>query len=71
MAPKLACGEPDGVNVLRFFAGEMRVGIGKDVDAVIAIDRADVIAGVAGQARVADRVDVQCTDTLAGRESRR
>ncbi len=56
--------------MLTVLALEVRVGVGEDVDAVVAGDDPDLAARVARQARVSGRVDIASADALAHREAR-
>ena len=58
VAPQLARGETHRIDMLRFLALKMGVGVGKDEHAVIAIDRAELAPRIAWQARVVRRIDV-------------
>src|SRR5262245_22713398 len=71
LAPELARGEADRVQVLRLLAGELRIRIGEYEYAVVAHDHADLAPRVARQPRVAGRMDVARAGPLAHRESRR
>src|SRR5437879_429943 len=55
-APQLVCGEPYRVDVLRSFALKMGIGIREDENTVVAVNRADLRAHVAGQAGVAEEI---------------
>jgi hypothetical protein len=44
--------------MLRLLAQEMGVAVGKNENAVVAIDRSDLPAGVTRQARMAHRIEV-------------
>src|SRR3954462_14613187 len=57
LAPQLARRKAHGVEILRVLAFELGIRIGKDVRAVIALDRAQPPTHVARQPRVAGRVD--------------
>src|SRR5690242_593921 len=70
LAPQFARREAHGVQVLWVLAFELRIGIGKDVRAVIALDRALPTAHVARQPRVTLRVDLTRLHGLAGHEAR-
>ena len=52
LAPQFARGETHRVDVLRFLAEAMRVGVGKDKHAVVALDDAELAARVARQPRM-------------------
>src|SRR5262245_29367608 len=68
--PQLLCGETYGVDVLAFLAQKMGVAVGKDVDAVISDDDADLAACVPRQTRVTRGIDVACTNALSHLERR-
>src|SRR5262249_33534012 len=55
-APHFACRKTPGIQVLRLFALKMRIGVGEDEDAMIAIDDAGPAPCVAWQARMSRRV---------------
>src|SRR5260370_22126252 len=56
--------------MLRLFALKMRVRVGKNEDAMIALDRADFAARVARQARVPGRIDIAAANMLPHLEAR-
>src|SRR5260370_24525106 len=70
LTPEFARGETHGVEMLGLLALEMGVGVGKDKDAMIALDRADRAARVAPQARVPGRIDIAAADMLPHLEAR-
>src|SRR2546426_7023521 len=70
-SPELAALEADGVAVRGHLRAALRVLVGQDEDAVIAIDHADLVARVTRQARVARRVQVLRAHAVAGLEARR
>src|SRR5690349_7886858 len=57
--------------MLRLLSEELRVGIGENEDAVIAIDGAEPASHVARQARVPGGMEVAGAHALAGVEERR
>ena len=54
LAPQLARGEAHRVDMLRLLAEEMGVGVWENKDAVVAVDRAELAARIARQARMVD-----------------
>ena len=57
--------------MLRLLAEEMGVGVGKNENAVVAMDSSDLSARVARQARMTHRIEVAGADLLAKLEARR
>src|SRR5260370_37672843 len=57
-APQFAALEAHGVEPLRILARARRIAVGKDVAAVHALDRAEVGADVARQARLPSRMQI-------------
>src|SRR5579859_7786860 len=70
-APKFARGETNRVQVLAFFALEVRVGIGKYMHTVIARDGAQFAACISWEPRVPGWIDVAGAYLLAQLELRR
>src|SRR5260370_25724770 len=70
LAPEFARGETHGVEMLRLLALKMRVRVGKNEDAMIALDRADFAARVARQARVPGWIDIAAANMLPHLEAR-
>src|SRR5260370_9783962 len=70
LTPEFARGETHGVEMLRLLALKMRVRVGKNEDAMIALDRADFAARVARQARVPGRIDIAAAHRLPHLEAR-
>src|ERR1041385_4039009 len=70
LAPELARGEADRIEMLRILAAVVGMAVGKDVHAAVADDFADLAADVPRQARVADRMHIARADALAGLEMR-
>src|SRR5260370_41349505 len=70
LTPEFARGETHGVEMLRPLALEMRVRVGKNEDAMIALDRADFATRVARQARVPGRIDIAAANMLPHLEAR-
>src|SRR5712692_11864815 len=56
--------------MLRLLAHEMRVGIRKDIDAVVEVNGADFSARIARKARMADRIDGAGAHLLARLKAR-
>src|SRR5260370_11045270 len=70
-APQFAALELHGVEPLRLLAGTRRIAVGKDVAAVHALDRAEMAANVARQARMPTRVHGPGAHPVAWLEARR
>ena len=68
LAPQFARGKAHGVDVLRVFTEEVRVGIGKDEHAMIALDGSKFSARVPGQSSMTGRIEVARADALANTE---
>src|SRR6266851_6910408 len=70
-SPQLARREADAIDVLRLLAGERGIAVGKNEDAVVAVDDAMPAADIARDARMAGRMHVARDDLVAGLELRR
>src|SRR2546422_192029 len=67
-SPQFASLESNRIDVLWTFSLKRCVGVGQGKNALICFDGADVPSRIAGQARVAGRMDVARADTMAGCE---
>src|SRR5260370_25879532 len=70
LTPEFARGETHVVEMMRPLALEKRVRVGKNEDAMIALDRADFATRVARQARVSGRIDIAAANMLPHLEAR-